>query len=168
MDDDLRVAHCDDPRCTSANVESVDKDGDVGRYSSIAIGSDGLPVISYSGGPHDLKVAHCDDVLCSSGSIETLENNGFDMVGTSIAVGIDGLPVVAFGRQVSSGGDAGGLRVAHCDDLLCQSFSLNVVDLVDVRYPSVAIGVDGLPFVTYAELDDHSLKAAHCAYIDCF
>jgi predicted regulator of Ras-like GTPase activity (Roadblock/LC7/MglB family) len=168
VDDDLRVAHCDDPRCTSANVESVDKDGDVGRYSSIAIGSDGLPVISYSGGPHDLKVAHCDDVLCSSGSIETLENNGFDMVGTSIAVGIDGLPVVAFGRQVSSGGDAGGLRVAHCDDLLCQSFSLNVVDLVDVRYPSVAIGVDGLPFVTYAELDDHSLKAAHCAYIDCF
>jgi hypothetical protein len=43
----------------------VDSTGDVGFFSSIAIGIDGLPVIAYQGGiGGNLKVAKCANVYC--------------------------------------------------------------------------------------------------------
>ena len=39
---------------------------DVGRYSSITIGGDGFPVMSYYDVTNaDLKVAHCSNLLCT-------------------------------------------------------------------------------------------------------
>ena len=49
-------------------ITTVDDGGgdDVGRDTSIAIGTDGLPVISYFDDvSDDLEVAHCNDPLCS-------------------------------------------------------------------------------------------------------
>ena len=44
---------------------TVDSTGDVGEGSSIAIGADGLPVVSYfDTGTFDLKVAHCGNATC--------------------------------------------------------------------------------------------------------
>ncbi|GAI49825.1 unnamed protein product, partial [marine sediment metagenome] len=56
------VAKCNSADCTSVSTITVDSGGDVGEYTSIAIGTDGYPVISY----HDnnleaLKVAKCKD-----------------------------------------------------------------------------------------------------------
>ena len=48
----------------------VDSSGDVGLYSSLTIGTDGLPLVSYydwSGGwgvDGDLKAAHCGNAFC--------------------------------------------------------------------------------------------------------
>jgi hypothetical protein len=42
-----------------------DGSGDVGQYSSIAIGADGLGLISYYDATNgDLKVAHCSNLTC--------------------------------------------------------------------------------------------------------
>ena len=52
--------------CSSSTITTVDRPGDVGLYTSIAVGSDGLPVISYravSGGA--LKVLHCARKDCT-------------------------------------------------------------------------------------------------------
>ena len=58
---DLKVAKCGNAACSSGNVLStVDSGFNVGRYTSIAIGTDGLPVISYYVvTTQDLKVAKC-------------------------------------------------------------------------------------------------------------
>jgi hypothetical protein len=62
----LKVAHCGNVACSSGNtITSVDTVGDVGRFTSITIGTDGLPVISYYDNEnHDLKVAKCANLFC--------------------------------------------------------------------------------------------------------
>ncbi len=55
----LKVVHCTTPACSSWDTpQTVDSAGDVGRYTSLAIGVDGNPVISYYDFTNgDLKVA---------------------------------------------------------------------------------------------------------------
>ncbi len=62
---DLKVAHCRAAACDGAETYTLD-DGapNSGRYASIAIGGDGLGLISHYGGYGDLLVLHCDDMLC--------------------------------------------------------------------------------------------------------
>jgi len=61
---DLIVAHCDNPRCSSVTKYALDMQGNVGEYTSIAIGSDGLPLIAYTDENEVLKVAHCSNEMC--------------------------------------------------------------------------------------------------------
>ena len=41
---------CDNPACTSGTNRTLEEDGFVGGYSSVAIGADGNPVISHLDG----------------------------------------------------------------------------------------------------------------------
>jgi hypothetical protein len=62
---DLKVAHCNDIACSSANIITVDSSGDVGRFTMINIGGDGLPRISFIDTTHNtLNVLHCSNTLC--------------------------------------------------------------------------------------------------------
>ena len=62
---DLKVAHCADVTCSSASVVSVDTPGQVGWNTSITIGSDGLPFVSYRDVTNDrVKGVHCPNVFC--------------------------------------------------------------------------------------------------------
>ena len=65
---DLRVAKCANPACTgSATLTTVDATGSTGRFTSIAIGVDGNPIISYYDQTvHDLRVAKCDNWFCAT------------------------------------------------------------------------------------------------------
>lgn len=59
------MAHCGNVACTSATLTTLDSAGNVGYYTSITIGSDGLGLISYwDGANDDLKVAHCANEFC--------------------------------------------------------------------------------------------------------
>jgi hypothetical protein len=62
---DLEIIHCSDPACDESIRLRADQTGTVGTETSITIGVDGLPLVSY----HDvtinsLKVLHCSNELC--------------------------------------------------------------------------------------------------------
>jgi hypothetical protein len=58
-------AHCADVDCESATHIAVESRDDVGQFTSIMIGTDGRPLISYYDATNgDLKVAHCSNSLC--------------------------------------------------------------------------------------------------------
>jgi predicted regulator of Ras-like GTPase activity (Roadblock/LC7/MglB family) len=163
---DLRVAHCITSLCSGGtNRTTLDSAGDVGLDTSIAIGADGLPVISYYDLTNgDLRVAHCDDLLCSSAALSTLDSAGDVGRETSIAIGADDLPVISY----RSYGNAD-LKVAHCDDVVCSSATLNTLDSAgDVGMAtSIAIGLDGLPVISYRDSTNADLKVAHCDDVVC-
>jgi len=159
---DLKVAHCIDIACTSAaTITTIDSVDDVGQYNSIAIGTDGLPVISYfdSVPNNDLKIAHCDDIACTSAVTITVDSS--DDVGnfTSIAIGTDGLPVISY-RDFTNDD----LKVAHCNDVACTNFGTTTVDTgVDVGFStSIAIGTDGFPVISHLDTLNDDLKVVHC------
>jgi preprotein translocase subunit Sec61beta len=61
----LKVAHCNDLACTSATLTMLDSAGYVGWYTSVTIGVDGLPLISYyDASIGNLKVFHCGNSFC--------------------------------------------------------------------------------------------------------
>jgi hypothetical protein len=158
---DLKVAHCDSIGCSSPTITTVDADGfsgDTGLYTSIAIGSDGFPVISY----HDqdtLWVAHCFNIACTA-SEQTLVTVGLY---SSITIGSDGLPVISYRT------DPAALKVAHCNNLPCSSKTLITLEtkLDTGRYNSITIGADGFPVISYVDLVGGALKVVHCSDNTC-
>ena len=165
-DANLRVAHCDDLACTSATFTTLDSSGNVGSRSSIAIGTDGLGLIGYSGDDSTtLKVAHCDNTMCTSAISTTIDSGIVFGQSTSIMVGADGLGIIAYGDTSS---DA--LKVAHCDDIGCTSAVTTTVDsdgVIGSRGVQMAIGVDGLGLIAYEEITGGDLRVAHCNDLAC-
>ena len=89
-------------------------------YTSIVIGSDGQPLVSYMGEENVLEVLHCNNTgasaVCSSDSIDlnTLDGDAY-VTWTSVIIGADGLGLVAYyDAQRTS------FNVVHCDDLSCK------------------------------------------------
>jgi hypothetical protein len=162
----LKVAHCGNPACSSGNtLATIDSGGGVGRFTSITIGIDGLPIISYYATP-SLKVAHCGNASCSSGNTTTTVDSG-GTVGqyTSITIGRDGLPVISYYDATNYD-----LKVAHCGNASCSSG--NTITTVDSggavgQYTSIAIGTDGLPVISYYDWGNYDLKVAHCGNASC-
>ena len=165
---DLKVLHCGNVTCVLGNtVTLVDSAGTVGSYSSITIGADGLPVISYTDETNwDLKVAHCGNTLCNAGNILAIVDSTV-LVGdhTSIAIGADGLPVVAY-RGIS----VTGLKAAKCGSPDCTTGNV-VTALVTAgnvgTYTGVTVGDDGIPMISYRDEDNQDLAVFRCRDAAC-
>jgi hypothetical protein len=93
----------------------VDHAGDVGQYSSVTIGIDGLPLISYYDATNgNLKVAHCSNSACTSATRTTVDHAGDVGQYSSVTIGTDGLPLISYYDATNSD-----LKVAHCSNLFC-------------------------------------------------
>jgi hypothetical protein len=89
----------------------------VGAYTSIVIGTDGFPVISYRDNTaFSLKVAKCVNAACTGASTLTTIDDPANIVGyyTSIAIGSDGFPVIS-----CQDGTPGTLKVVKCNKDSC-------------------------------------------------
>jgi len=170
----LRVTRCNDVACTSAATVTADDPANaVGRNSTIAIGTDGLPVIAHQDTTADaLRVTHCGTVICGSANVST---NVFDVpeaVGfaPSIVIGRDGVPLISH-----LGGTSGRLLVTHCRNLLCApgptlsaATTVTVDPEVDAGVDSSAgIGIDGLPIIAHFDVDAFALRVTHCGNVTC-
>ncbi len=167
----LRVTHCGNATCTSGNVSTTvdDQANSVGWYTSIAIGADGLPVISHQDNTSKaLRVTHCGNATCTAGNVSTSVDDPRLEVGedSSIAIGVDGLPIISHHDATT-----GGLRITHCGNLLCTSG--NVSSTVDDpgntvgRYSSIAIGAGGLPIISHFDATAGALRVTRCGNVAC-
>lgn len=116
----LKVAHCANTSCTgAATITTVDGPAThSGNYSSIGIGSDGLPVISYNDlNVGAIKVARCANAGCTGAATITTLDESLPLVASrsSLAIGRDGLPVIGY-----RGDFIGTLVVAKCGTLSCR------------------------------------------------
>jgi len=165
----FKVLHCGNTTCDSGNtITTVDNSGSVGLFSSIAIGTDGLPVISYNDESiDDLKVLHCGNTLCNSGNtITTLDSAGTVGLHTSIAIGSDGNPVISY----YEGFPNDDLKVAHCGNPTCTSGNskYTIVSGGNIgERSSIAIGTIGNPVISYHDGNTNALKVVHCGNESC-
>ena len=142
------------------SARTLDSTGNVGFHTSIAIGLDGNPIISYYDGTNrDLKVAACDDPTCTTSTNSTLDSTG-DVGGfTSIAIGLDGNPIISYYDNTT-----GDLKIAACTNPTCTTSTNTAIDTTgDVGYDtSIAIGTNGNPIISYLDIDNRDLKVAAC------
>jgi hypothetical protein len=158
----LMVIKCGNAACSSGNTTTtIDSTNTVGQYSSIAIGTDGFPVISYYyASSADLKVVKCGNAACSSGNtITTVDST--DGVGdyTSIAIATDGFPIISYHDATGTA-----LKVAKCSNAACTSSTLSTIDTTGDSgwYTSIAVGGDGLPVISYYDATNTDLRVAKC------
>jgi hypothetical protein len=164
----LKVLHCGNTDCSAGFIDTtVDFSADVGQDTSVTVGADGLPFVSYQDhGNGHLKVLHCGNVFCTSGdTITTADSSANVGANTSVTIGVDGLPLVSYWD-----GGNGHLKVLHCGNAVCNSG--NTVTTADVspdvgQDTSVTIGADGLPFVSYLDYGHGNLRVLHCGNVDC-
>jgi hypothetical protein len=78
----------------------------------------------------------------------------------SMAVGADGLAVIAHAGT--------GLDFVHCENVECTQSTTNTLFGIDARAPSVTIGSDGLPLISFYESGgNNQLRVIHCANVRC-
>ena len=114
----LRAAHCRDVLCSSVDIYTLDSTvTDPVQFTSIAIGPDGLAIISYRQPTNGyLRLARCTNWNCSSAVINTVDSVGTVNNITSVTIGADGLPLIAY----TAG--SGEIRVAHCANPFCSPY----------------------------------------------
>ncbi|HYF63153.1 MAG TPA: hypothetical protein VD886_10100 [Herpetosiphonaceae bacterium] len=116
----LKVARCNDIACSGApTVTTVDNSGATGQDPSIAIGSDGLPIVAYhDASQQDLRVAHCQNPACSGSVLITVDGAGNTGLTPSITIGSDGLPLISYQYRAAKL-----LKTIHCGNLFCTPFA---------------------------------------------
>ena len=167
----LKLVHCTNASCITHDTPvTLDSAGNVGFYTSITIGVDGNPVISYADGDpnFDLKLVHCTNPSCSTHDTPvTLDSAGNVGFYTSITIGVDGNPVISY-TEFSPNFD---LKLVHCTNASCSTHDTPVTldSAVDVGlYTSITIGVDGNPVISYSEFSPNfDLKLVHCTNPSC-
>jgi len=176
---DVKLVACSNTTCTSATITAVYTNGawgnDVGQWSSVAIGSDNNPIISFYGGggyTNGLMIANCANPTCTSSTVDALDEGSGRQ--SSIAIGADGNPVISY-AQDSDWGELGvpdnALKVAACADTACSSTTITSLGVLLTqadweRGTQIAIGTDDKPVIAFTD-SDGNLGLAECSATDC-
>jgi hypothetical protein len=158
---DCRVVDCQDASCSTNTEDHFVGDG----YSSIVIGTDGYPVVSYISSGH-VRLGYCQDAACNSSTEVTIDATD-EFTYTSLTLGPDGLPMIAYGV---AGRDR--YKFAHCGDYDCTSIYTRILfdDSGSSGFSqeiSLTIGDDGLPIMSFYHGDTGDLMFYRCGNLDC-
>ena len=162
----LKVARCRDTACTTADGNVPGAVPARGFETSIAVGSDGKPLIVYSGDDaNDLHVFHCSAVTCADGTDTRIDGNAG--LRNSLIIGADERGLIVY----YDGADRH-LRAAHCDNRACTKFETHLIDgdgnVGDTN--AVTLGSGDLPLISYFEREsgtDGNLRVARCGDSAC-
>ncbi len=148
---------------------TVDSSGNTGWYPSIAFGTDGLPKIAYYYATDgDLRVLSCSNSGCTS--IGDNANVGADLTGNvggwpSIKVDSNNFPVVSYLDETNQD-----LKVMKCHDTSCAGWNTyTTVDSTGTvgRESSLALTASNIPYISYYDTTNSSLKFARCHNSGC-
>ena len=148
-------------------LTTLDGSGNVGRFSSVTIGTDGLGLISsFDETNGDLKVAHCSNLTCTSATLTTVDRAGDVGQYSSVTIGADGLGLISYFDATNAD-----LKVAHCSDLACTSSTLTTLTFLksednDGQFTSVT-SAGGRGVISYYDSTDQILKLALCPDLAC-
>ena len=164
----LKVVHCADPDCIVADPSVTvdpavaDPAVDAGSFSSITIGVDGNPVISYIDFGNGVKVVKCSVATCATYRTPvTLDAAALG--NTSIAIGVDANPVISYANVNTQD-----LKIVHCLDQACSQPVTPVTldaNAVGVFTTSLVMSADGNPYVSYTSAG--VLKMIRCTNTAC-
>jgi len=164
----LNFIHCTSIDCSTFDTPiALDDDGGEGQMSSIAIGTDGFPVISYTDSAlsSSLKIIHCTSIDCSSTDTPTLLDSGSLGFDISMKIGTDGFPAISYHELAVSS-----IKFVHCTNIACSTFDTPLTldsGSNNGNHTTLAIGSDGFPIMAYLDFGNTSLKIVHCTSIDC-
>lgn len=134
----------------------IDVAGTTGLHPSLAIGSDGLPIIAYKDNTNNLlKVAHCDNVNCTSATIAPLGIGSYP----SIIIGADDLPLLLY-----VGADS--LTAGHCNNNTCTDVTITQLYISGTN-PQLVLGSDGLGLVSFVNFSTNTPSIGHCNDVSC-
>lgn len=163
---DLKFARCANDGCSAKNITAVDSEGDQGSaYSSIAIGSDNMPRISYyDATSKDLKFARCTNIDCTARVITAIDSAGDVGQFSALALGANDFAMISYYSVTD-----GDLKFVQCANADCTARSARAVDSAgDVgKYTSIKIGSDGFARISYNDFGNKNVKFARCANADC-
>lgn len=149
---------------SGAVTVTVDSAGNVGTFTSLALGADGFGRISYIDETNmDLKFARCLNDLCSSSNRSVVDPNGAGEV-TSLALDSNG-----FGR-ISYYDDANDdLEYIECANSDCSSRVLTTIDPAGNMgdFSSLDIGSDGFVRIGYWDDSGKNIRFARCSNDSC-
>jgi hypothetical protein len=173
----MKVAKCVNTGCTGTpTLTIVDSTvANVGAYTSLAMGQDGYPVISYKDSTNSsLKVAKCGNAACSTGNTLTTVDvdAGSPVYGnySSLVVPADGLPLIseydAFGSDLN-------LRVVKCANPACSQTTGGSItggsnigsvtnyfnDVYAVNYYGKTFSISNFDLAEEYTVDDNSLQS---------
>ena len=148
-------------------LTTLDGSGNVGQYTSVTIGADGLGLISYYDATNgDLKVAHCSDVACISATLTVVDSIGNVGQYSSVTIGTDGLGLISYYDATN-----GDLKVAHCSDVTCNFATFTTLSFLQSegnvgQYSSVTI-TGGQALISYYDSTDQVLRLDLCLDLAC-
>ena len=171
--DDIRLLHCTSQDCSTFDSSIVINSIGVGgnNDSSIAIGTDNNPVVSYAG-DSNISLVHCTSVDCSTLDTPVVLDSGFtfDARENSIAIGTDNNPVISYYDDTNLD-----LKFVHCTSTDCSTFDTPIIldanpsGLRAGQNNAMTIGSDGFPLIVYNSFTfgDNRLNLIHCNSSDC-
>ena len=139
----VKVAHCDDASCATAQITPIGP-GDFGG-TAIVVPPDGRPVVVY-GAAGLVRVARCGDAACATSSTAS---SPFGAFRNPTAV------VAGDGRVTFASDGSGDIVIRHCDDASCATATVATIasqpppGAILVSDPSLALQPDGLPAIAY-------------------
>jgi hypothetical protein len=164
--DRFEVVACEDEGCATTLPSVIDVAASTGTESAIAVRASGLPIIAYDAlGSTELRVASCGNKGCQDAVTTTrttiASGSGFRV--PDITVNPSGHAVITY---VDTG--TGDLVVATCNNFNCTGATPTTSHVVDTganvsNDPSIAIGLDGNPVISYRKHSTGDLNLVMCA-----
>jgi hypothetical protein len=123
----LAIGQCNDALCGSAQITTLDSAVTTALYTSLALDSNNLPVVSYVDSTTSrLKVARCTDGACTPSATEiSIADNTLDQAfWSSLALDASGNPIIG---SDDGSGVLNSLIVTRCVDPYCNPKRIRTV-----------------------------------------